>query len=227
MTLQLKCPRCNESLEAEEEWMGIEIQCPYCYGNVNVENPDQKYQEAAKRILSGQKSQEVKSRCPFCAEEILAAARKCKHCGEFLDGTQVRNNNATSFVSLADEPEKVLWTGTPSHLYYVGYYVFGVLLMGLYIGFILILWALLDKYSRVFTVTNKRVTAKSGIISRSIQEVAMKDIRNINFNQGVIERMFGLGTVQIGSAGTAGIEVQFYGIPDASAVKEMIARYKY
>jgi hypothetical protein len=26
-------------------------------------------------------------RCPFCAEEILSAARKCKHCGEFIDGT--------------------------------------------------------------------------------------------------------------------------------------------
>lgn len=24
-------------------------------------------------------------RCPFCREEILLAARKCKHCGEFLD----------------------------------------------------------------------------------------------------------------------------------------------
>lgn len=24
--------------------------------------------------------------CPFCREEILAAAAKCKHCGEYLDG---------------------------------------------------------------------------------------------------------------------------------------------
>ncbi len=26
-------------------------------------------------------------RCPFCAEEILAAAKKCKHCGSLLTGT--------------------------------------------------------------------------------------------------------------------------------------------
>lgn len=27
--------------------------------------------------------------CPFCAEDILPQARKCKHCGEWLDKTGV------------------------------------------------------------------------------------------------------------------------------------------
>src|SRR5262249_8002719 len=27
-------------------------------------------------------------KCPFCAELILSDARKCKHCGEWLDGRQ-------------------------------------------------------------------------------------------------------------------------------------------
>jgi uncharacterized protein (DUF983 family) len=28
---------------------------------------------------------EATKRCPFCAEEILAVAKKCKHCGSMLD----------------------------------------------------------------------------------------------------------------------------------------------
>ena len=33
-------------------------------------------------------------KCPWCAEEILVDAKKCKHCGEFLDGLpEAANSN--------------------------------------------------------------------------------------------------------------------------------------
>ncbi|WP_020675866.1 zinc ribbon domain-containing protein [Geopsychrobacter electrodiphilus] len=34
--------------------------------------------------------------CPFCAEEILDAALKCKHCGEFLEGSRPPFSRETS-----------------------------------------------------------------------------------------------------------------------------------
>ena len=39
-------------------------------------------------------------RCSFCAEEILADARKCKHCGEFVDRMLSRSVGALFAVGV-------------------------------------------------------------------------------------------------------------------------------
>ncbi len=38
---------------------------------------------------------EAPVRCPYCAELISASAKKCKHCGEFLD-SELRQSRATA-----------------------------------------------------------------------------------------------------------------------------------
>lgn len=166
-------------------------------------------------------SEETK-KCIFCGEEILSVAIKCKHCGEFLNKTasplQDPNEN---------EPEKTLWERQPSYLSYLYTYIMGGVLIFLYgIGLLVIIIAIIDRNCRVFTITNKRVRSKTGIISRSIHEVFIKDIRSVSVQQGILERLFNLGDINIGTAGTAGIEVSFNGISEAADIKEKIQKLR-
>ena len=167
-------------------------------------------------------SEETK-KCFFCGEEILSVAIKCKHCGEFLNKSDSPIQNSIK----TDELEKTLWEGNPSHLNYLfAYFIGGILVLGYGVGLLVILIIIIDRKCKVFTVTNKRIKSKAGIISRSIHEVFIKDIRSVNLQQGILERLFGIGTVNIGSAGTASIEVSFKGISQAPDIKEKIQKLR-
>ena len=49
--------------------------------------------------------EDATKRCPYCGEEILAVAKKCKHCGEWLDeNTQVSEPQLTSVPEPVCEP---------------------------------------------------------------------------------------------------------------------------
>jgi len=54
----------------------------------------------------GAESIEEFKRCPYCAEEILAVAKKCKHCGEWLDKSETTANTSQSTVQEQFKPKK-------------------------------------------------------------------------------------------------------------------------
>ena len=90
---------------------------------------------------------------------------------------------------------------------------------------ILGIWWLTTK-AATLTVTNKRTIQRTGLISKRTTEVLHRDVRNIEIDQSISQRMFGVGSIGIASAGQSGIEIQFAGVRDPDGVKALIDRYR-
>jgi len=149
--------------------------------------------------------------CPFCAEEIQEAAVKCRFCGEGLDP----NNTAS---------EKVLADAQPALKSYCGPIILGVLTLIIVVGIFILLYVFLDRRCKKYTVTTRRVTAKRGIFTKTVDEVNIAHIRSMNVVQSLWGRLWNYGNIFIGTAGTAGVEVTIQGVSDPVTLKELIAR---
>ena len=143
--------------------------------------------------------------------------------------------------------EQSLYEGRPSWRALMSFYVSG-LIAALVLGGILWLTAspgagagvglavfaltlVIGYVRRLFTkylITNRRLRITRGIVRRNVQETRLDRVQNVNYAQGVIDRLFKVGTVDFDTAGTDDSEFRFEWVnrPDAvvRAVDEAIAR---
>lgn len=118
--------------------------------------------------------------------------------------------------------EFILWSGHVSHKYYIGSHIIGVLLWIILIGFLINLSAYLQAKRRRYYVTNLRIIVEEGFLSRSQTEIRARDIKLVQVYQSVMERLFNLGTINLATAGTNGIEVSLVGIENLNVVKTQL-----
>jgi len=76
------------------------------------------------------------------------------------------------------------------------------------------------------TVTNERASLRKGILSKFTNDVYLTDIRNVQIYQSFWQRVFGVGSVAISSAGNEGIEIEVKGIPDPEKIKSIIDTHR-
>lgn len=80
--------------------------------------------------------------------------------------------------------------------------ILGVLLLPvMLLGSIFLIWAAIIYSTTEFAVTDKRVIAKTGLISRHTVEMFLDKVESLNVSQGILARIFNYGTVTIRGTG--------------------------
>ena len=133
--------------------------------------------------------------------------------------------------------EHVLYEGRPAWRALLSFYVAGVLLAAIVVavaivadftafgsglGVVIVVLTLIVGYlRRLFTrylITNQRLRISRGFIARKVQEARLERVQNVNYGQGVIDRIFGVGTVDFDTAGTDDAEFRFAWVADPEEV---------
>jgi uncharacterized membrane protein YdbT with pleckstrin-like domain len=76
-----------------------------------------------------------------------------------------------------------------------------LLIAALGIGIVILLYWYIKTRATALTVTDQELMYERGILSKDRTSVSLKHIRSVNIAQGFVNRVMGVGTVQISTAG--------------------------
>ena len=134
--------------------------------------------------------------------------------------------------------EQVIFQGHPSWRAILGFYLKGILvaalagvvaklfgaggatvfLVVLVTIAITVLAGFVKRVATTYTITNRRLNIKRGIVSREVQETRLERVQNVNYRQSVYQRMMQIGDVDFDTAATDDYNFVFAGVADPGDV---------
>jgi uncharacterized membrane protein YdbT with pleckstrin-like domain len=144
--------------------------------------------------------------------------------------------------------EQVLYEGHPSWRSILDFYVKGILAtaaLALVVGLasnlfgdetntalvtivalvgvaITILAGFVKRVATSYTITDRRLHIKRGIVSRTIQETRLERVQNVNYNQSVLQRILQIGDVDFDTAAGDDYNFVFAGVAEPADVVHMV-----
>jgi uncharacterized membrane protein YdbT with pleckstrin-like domain len=85
-----------------------------------------------------------------------------------------------------------------------------------------ILIGFIKRVATSYTITNRRLHIKRGIVSRTIQETRLERVQNVNYTQSVIQRVLQIGNVDFDTAAGDDYNFVFSGVADPGDVVHMV-----
>jgi uncharacterized membrane protein YdbT with pleckstrin-like domain len=104
--------------------------------------------------------------------------------------------------------ESVLHRGRVSRWPHAWKIVVGIVLLPLFgLGLVFLAWVYIVYKTTEIAITNKRIIAKFGFISRSTIEINLPKVESVQVDQSVMGRMLDYGTIVISGAGTPNLSI--------------------
>jgi uncharacterized membrane protein YdbT with pleckstrin-like domain len=140
-----------------------------------------------------------------------------------------------------DAEERVIWTGRPSWRARISILAAGVVIAilvlvgALWIGWegigatlflvavvVTMVWALIQTILWKYTVTDRRLFVRHGLLSVTEETARLGRVQDITLRQSIFDRLFGVGTLSIDTAGTEGGALDFRGLRNPTGVRELV-----
>jgi uncharacterized membrane protein YdbT with pleckstrin-like domain len=83
---------------------------------------------------------------------------------------------------------------------------------------VVLAWGLIRQIATTYTITNRRLSIRSGLLSRELHECRLERVQNVNTRQRLLERMLGIGTVDFDTAAGAAYDFSFRGVEDPGRI---------
>jgi len=160
-------------------------------------------------------------KCPDCGRDVSDLAPACPNCGRPIASEVSTGKNRPA------KPEEVLYEDTPCIFRdHPGQTLLAILLCVVLIGFYLLAKLWLDARSKRLIITTRRTILRTGIFSKNTNEILHRDIRNVVVRQDLIDRMLGVGTLAISSAGQDTMEIVVPGMRNPARLVELIRTHQ-
>ncbi|MBC8012828.1 MAG: PH domain-containing protein [Methyloceanibacter sp.] len=98
-----------------------------------------------------------------------------------------------------------------------------LLILAFGIGILILLYWYILTRATALTVTDQEILYEKGILSKDRTAVSLKHIRAVRVTQGFINRILGVGTIEISTAGDLP-EFVVRDMPDPHKIREAIAK---
>lgn len=103
----------------------------------------------------------------------------------------------------------------------VGFIISVLLIPAFGVGLLILLWWRLQSKASKLSVYENEILYEKGLLSKERSEVNISSIRAVKVKQTFFDRIFGVGTVEIYTAGD-NPEIVARGMPDPNKIRELI-----